>query len=138
MGIYHILYLVAAAVVLGDVCSGAPQNLMDAEVAKEGANKNAVNNIWEFARISGPVHSPAQQSAPLVAASGSASGGPPSSGLSACENAIASCCGANNLGRRASCFEILGCEGAWFGDLCRTDLQQEVYRQIALDFQFKK
>ncbi|CAL4082767.1 unnamed protein product [Meganyctiphanes norvegica] len=139
MFVCRMLYGFGVVLVMVDVSNGAPQNLLEAEVDQEGENKNVVNNIWEFARVSGPI-SPHAQSSPLTAAvGGDATGGASSfSGLSPCENAIASCCGANNLGRRASCFEILGCEGAWFGDLCRTELQREVYREIALGFSVKK
>lgn len=135
MQVWRVFCLSAAMAVMVDICSSAPQGVLVSEVNTEGENKNVVNNIWEFARVSGPI-SPLASLSQLTAVGDN--GASSFSGLSPCENAIASCCGANNLGRRASCFEILGCEGAWFGDLCRTDLQREVYREIALGFSVKK
>jgi len=142
-----VLYTSAVTVaIMVGVSSGAPRTadqLQPSEINSEAVeNKNVVNNVWEFARISGPI-SPlgtlSQLSEVGAAAAGAGAGAATSfSGLSPCENAIASCCGANNLGRRASCFEILGCEGAWFGDLCRTELQREVYNEIAQGFTFNK
>jgi len=133
-----LVYVQCLMAVMVGVCSGAPQgDLLNSGVDNEGENKNVVNNVWEFARIQGPIITPGT-SAQISAVGDVAAGASSFSGLSACENAIASCCGANNLGRRASCFEILGCEGAWFGDLCRTELQREVYNEIAGGFTFKK
>lgn len=86
-------------------------------------SKNPVFNVWEYAFLTGRSGVAPAADPPTATTTENPNNNP-------CMWAIVSCCDYASQQERDNCFEVNGCSGAWFDDLCSQEFQEAVQNQL--------
>ncbi|KAK8727228.1 hypothetical protein OTU49_009768 [Cherax quadricarinatus] len=118
-GVAALAWLLVVCVVVGSV-EGKPGGQASQEDDSPG--HNPVNNVWEYAFIHDRTNlGPRAGAQPITTTA---------SNNNPCLWSIVQCCGASMISTRESCFEELGCPGAWFDNLCSAEFMRTAQEEV--------